>query len=208
MRSCTAAALQAARAPKTFSFFFNDTPTTEIYTLSLPDALPIYTALDAAYSYSPLQVYEFTNGELASIDGSNPLINLRGLGGYIKDLSRMGTVNVNLRWDIPWVKGLNAYVRGTFDDNHRIEKRYSTPVTLYTYDATTEEFAIDQNTVYPKAKTTLEQTDRFYKSQLYEAGINYNNTFAAKPDVRCGSHELIQLLCCDQRAAPESVPDV
>lgn len=142
-----------------------------------------YTTLDAAYSYSPLQVYEFTNGELASIDGSNPLINLRGLGGYIKDLSRMGTVNVNLRWDIPWVKGLNAYVRGTFDDNHRIEKRYSTPVTLYTYDATTEEFAIDQNTVYPKAKTTLEQTDRFYKSQLYEAGINYNNTFAAKHTV-------------------------
>lgn len=95
----------------------------------------------------------------------------------------MGTVNVNLRWDIPWVKGLNAYVRGTFDDNHRIEKKYSTPVTLYTYDATTEEFAIDQNTVYPKAKTTLEQTDRFYKSQLYEAGINYNNTFAAKHTV-------------------------
>ena len=31
---------------------------------------------------------------------------------------------------------------------------------------------------------------------------------AVKPDVRCGSHELIQLLCCDQRAAPESVPDV
>src|SRR5437764_2719777 len=27
-----------------FFFFFNDTPTTEIYTLSLHDALPIYTA--------------------------------------------------------------------------------------------------------------------------------------------------------------------
>src|SRR5438067_9164986 len=29
------------------SFFFNDTATTEIYTLSLHDALPIYTAADA-----------------------------------------------------------------------------------------------------------------------------------------------------------------
>src|SRR5438477_5169404 len=28
-----------------FSFFFNDTPPTEIYTLSLHDALPIYTFL-------------------------------------------------------------------------------------------------------------------------------------------------------------------
>src|SRR2546426_2268858 len=29
-------------------FFFNDTATTEIYTLSLHDALPIYTAVDQA----------------------------------------------------------------------------------------------------------------------------------------------------------------
>lgn len=28
-----------------------------------------YTTLDAAYSYSPLQVFEYTNGELASLDG-------------------------------------------------------------------------------------------------------------------------------------------
>ena len=54
-----------------------------------------YTTLDAAYSYSPLQVYEFTNGELASIDGSNPLINLRGLGGYIKDLSDRKSTRLN-----------------------------------------------------------------------------------------------------------------
>src|SRR2546429_5288210 len=30
-----------------FFFFFNDTATTEIYTLSLPDALPIYTRISA-----------------------------------------------------------------------------------------------------------------------------------------------------------------
>src|SRR5579862_3315527 len=31
----------AARSPSSFFFFFNDTATTEIYTLSLHDALPI-----------------------------------------------------------------------------------------------------------------------------------------------------------------------
>src|SRR3712207_8896191 len=31
-----------------FSFFFNDTATTEIYTLSLHDALPIYSELEPA----------------------------------------------------------------------------------------------------------------------------------------------------------------
>src|SRR5690348_18420895 len=33
-----------------FSFFFNDTPTTEIYTLSLHDALPILTICWAGFS--------------------------------------------------------------------------------------------------------------------------------------------------------------
>src|SRR6266705_1741372 len=38
------AAEQVARLGEDASFFFNDTPTTEIYTLSLHDALPISTA--------------------------------------------------------------------------------------------------------------------------------------------------------------------
>src|SRR2546426_2266144 len=33
--------------PRSFFFFFNDTATTEIYTLSLHDALPIFPARDA-----------------------------------------------------------------------------------------------------------------------------------------------------------------
>lgn len=142
-----------------------------------------YTTIDAAYSYSPLQVLEFTNGNLASIDGSNPLINLRGLGGYVKDDSKISTITANLNWNIPWVKGLNAYLRGTFDSNHRIEKDFDNPVTLYTYNEQTQEYTVDKNTVYPTAKVTLQQTDRFYNSQLYEAGVNYNNTFAQKHNV-------------------------
>ena len=141
-----------------------------------------YTTIDAAYSYSPLQVLEFEDGSLASIDGSNPLINIRGLGGYRKDDTKMSTLTANLNWDITWVKGLNAYFRGTFDNNHRIEKNFSKPVTLYTYDAEDDIYSIDKNTVYPKAKVTLEQTDRAYSSQLYEAGLNYNREFG-KHDV-------------------------
>src|ERR1019366_10269565 len=37
---------QAALIVETLFFFFNDTATTEIYTLSLHDALPIHAALD------------------------------------------------------------------------------------------------------------------------------------------------------------------
>lgn len=136
-----------------------------------------YTTLDAAYSYSPLQVLEYDNGLLASSNGSNPLVNIRGLGGYIHDKSKMGTINVNLRYELPWIKGLSAYLRGTFDDNSRINKTYTSPATLYTYTEATGEYAIDPNTIYPKAKVSLQQTDRFYEGQLYECGMNYNNTF-------------------------------
>src|SRR2546425_12037431 len=37
-----------------FFFFFNDTATTEIYTLSLHDALPIYETFDAFGAQDPL----------------------------------------------------------------------------------------------------------------------------------------------------------
>src|SRR3712207_8057657 len=45
-----------------FSFFFNDTATTEIYTLSLHDALPICT-------------FTLNNYGVFGVDGSTPIIN-------------------------------------------------------------------------------------------------------------------------------------
>ncbi len=142
-----------------------------------------YTTLDAAYSFSPLSVLRYENSLLASLDGSNPLINVEGLGGYIKDAAKMNTITANLRWETPWVQGLSFYARATFDNNNRIETTFSRPTTLYTYDAQTGIYETDPNTVYPTAKVTMEQTDRFANNQLYEVGGNYNRTFAKKHDV-------------------------
>ena len=142
-----------------------------------------YTTVDAAYSYSPVQVLRFTNGQLASAGGSNPLINVEGLGGYRQDEYKMSTVTATLNWEVPWVKGLSAYLRGTFDDNTQVRKTFSKPVNLYTYDADTNTFALDPNTVYPQSKVSLSQYDQFFDSQLYEFGLNYNRTFSGKHDV-------------------------
>lgn len=141
------------------------------------------TTINAAYSYSPLQVLQFTDGSLASADGSNPLINVYGLGGYRQDNYKMNTITANLNWEIPWVVGLSAYVRGTFDDNSQVKKTFDKPVTLYTYDAVTNTFAEDPNSVYPTAKVSLTQYDQSYDSQLYEFGLNYKHIFADKHDV-------------------------
>ena len=55
-----------------------------------------YTTIDAAYSYSPLQVLRYTSGELASISGSNPLLAVDGLGGYIRNKTNFNTLSATL----------------------------------------------------------------------------------------------------------------
>ena len=142
-----------------------------------------YATLDEAYSYSPLQVLRFTDGSLASIESYNPLIDIEGLGGYTKQSSDFHTLMGVLRYDIPFLKGLNIYLQGSIDFNNNNTTISSNPVTLYIYDERSGTFSIDENTVYPKANITM--SDRFQKvnNKLIEFGINYNRTFKEKHDV-------------------------
>ena len=142
-----------------------------------------YATIDEAYSYSPLQVLRFTDGSLASIESYNPLIDIEGLGGYTKQNSDFHTVMGVLRYDIPFVKGLNVYLQGSIDFNNNNTTVSNTPVTLYIYDEYTGNITIDENTVYPKANITM--SDRYQKvnNKLIEFGINYNHTFIEKHDV-------------------------
>src|SRR5258708_18845023 len=59
-----------------FFFFFNDTATTEIYTLSLHDALPIYTFASAyAMSMSGTNLYipDAAGQRVLTVDVSHPI---------------------------------------------------------------------------------------------------------------------------------------
>lgn len=142
-----------------------------------------YFTIDAAYNFSPVEVLRFTDGRLASVNSSNPLIAVDGSGGYVRNKMNMNTITATLKYDIPWVKGLSAYLRATFDNNNSVQKTFSSPVTLYTYDKQTGEIKEDDKTTYPKAKITLKETDRFVDNKLVELGVNYNRTFAVKHDV-------------------------
>src|SRR5260370_9639427 len=55
-----------------FIFFFNDTATTEIYTLSLHDALPISTALSGARSGEAVHCHMDSSGALAGFSSIPP----------------------------------------------------------------------------------------------------------------------------------------
>src|SRR5688572_33084698 len=63
-----------------FFFFFNDTATTEIYTLSLHDALPILGAMPPQGSPTPGQaeLTRFRSALIASLDGAAAKTNNPG----------------------------------------------------------------------------------------------------------------------------------
>lgn len=142
-----------------------------------------YTTLDAAYSFAPTQVLRFTDGSLASIGGTNPLINVEGIGGYNKLSSDYHTLDAQLTYKIPGVDGLQAYLKGTLDLNHQNTSKFYKPVTLYNYDQTTGEIEVDTNTIYPKAKITYSDKWISVRNSLVELGVNYNHVFAEKHDV-------------------------
>lgn len=136
-----------------------------------------YTTIDNAYDVDPTQPLVFSNGELASINGGNPLIDIYKLGGYVENTINMHTVSGTLRWEIPWVKGLSVYGKLTSDNNNSYQDKFSKPVALYLYDNDNQTFSVDQNTIYPNAKITMYNQDQFMDNNLWEAGINYDNTF-------------------------------
>src|SRR5205807_10429939 len=54
-------------------FFFNDTPTTEIYTLSLHDALPIYRHVQVAVAAEDAEDLHLVRVELIAVEGPEAL---------------------------------------------------------------------------------------------------------------------------------------
>jgi TonB-linked SusC/RagA family outer membrane protein len=136
-----------------------------------------YTTIDQAYSVDPTQPLILSNGELASQNGGNPLINVFRLGGYVENTINMHTVSGTIRWELPWIKGLSVYGKMTYDDNNSYQDKFSKPVALYLYNAETGSIDVDRNTIYPNAKISMFNQDQFMENNLWEAGLNYDNYF-------------------------------
>src|SRR3712207_7928131 len=62
-----------------FFFFFNDTATTEIYTLSLHDALPIYRGAHGDPEHLDAEVRGSRSGDADGALGSRPAAELAGV---------------------------------------------------------------------------------------------------------------------------------
>src|SRR2546423_12327804 len=93
-----------------FIFFFNDTATTEIYTLSLHDALPIYiqiTLKQMLRDFIGIRVNRAKKSGMVNITSSVNSRERSGINTILHELNPLFTINVTMR-DI---KSKNVYSR-------------------------------------------------------------------------------------------------
>lgn len=136
-----------------------------------------YNTIEQAYSYDPTQPLILSNGELASVSGGNPLISVFGRGGYVENTINKHTLAFRVNWEVPWIKGLSTYARFTSDNNDSYQDKFKKPVALYKYDKRSQQILVEKNSIYPNAKVTMFNQDQFMDNNLYELGLNYDNTF-------------------------------
>src|SRR3712207_7383644 len=73
-------------------FFFNDTATTEIYTLSLHDALPIFSRGDAPDRRYRQQLHPPASSEVEmTTETTTPLIEVQSISKYFGQVDRKST---------------------------------------------------------------------------------------------------------------------
>src|SRR5436190_21498612 len=93
-----------------FFFFFNDSATTEIYTLSLHDALPIYiqiTLKQMLRDFIGIRVNRAKKSGMVNITSSVNSRERSGINTILHELNTLFTINVTMR-DI---KSKNVYSR-------------------------------------------------------------------------------------------------
>jgi TonB-linked SusC/RagA family outer membrane protein len=69
-------------------------------------------------------------------NGDNPVVISTEATGTDKDNNYVFQSNLRAKIDVPWVKGLNVILNGSFDEGFRPRSVFATPWYLYTWDYT------------------------------------------------------------------------
>src|SRR5258707_9297401 len=107
--------------PARYFFFFNDTATTEIYTLSLHDALPIWMGGTASEAEGPfgtelvlvVPVEDPENGQINSVDRKS---------------TRLNSSHANISYAVFCLKKKNSLLAQTLDEMRRVLEREANAV--------------------------------------------------------------------------------
>ncbi|MDP3452538.1 MAG: TonB-dependent receptor, partial [Bacteroidales bacterium] len=148
---------------------------------SAPAWLSVAEQAAYAHPYLPMEI----NGvPVASRNAYNNAINpvaAATLSGQNKSVSNSIQTNITLRWDIPWVKGLDLRYTGGYDYNVTVSKNFSTPykVLLETIpNSTTSEISYGLTTdARNQVDRTLGEGLSQWSRMVSQSSINYANIF-------------------------------
>lgn len=104
--------------------------------------------------------------------------------GYNRIEKKWIQTSVSLKWNIPFVEGLNVRAEVSYDYNLTNQKQYEKEYNYYNYDVVGEKYV--PTTLNSPSKLTRSFSDR--KALLYSFSVNYERTF------RNGHHANVLLL--------------
>ncbi len=111
----------------------------------------------------------------------NPAAVIRpDLAGYVKDKKNIFQSNMQLEYTVPQVKGLKAKVMYSYDKTYNDNANFKKEYNEYRHNAVTDQYEIAATR---NSKTELRRVFSTSYSTLWNAQLNYDNTFFEKHHV-------------------------
>jgi len=149
--------------------------------VSTPDWLSVAEQAAYAHPYLPMSI---GGVPVASRNAYNNAINpiaAATLSGNHKTVSNSIQTNISLKWDMPWVEGLNLKFTGGYDRTGTVSKNFSTPykVLLETIpSSTTADISYALTTdARNQVDRTLGEGYSQWSRVLTQTSLNYANIF-------------------------------
>lgn len=127
----------------------------------------------------------------ANIEGAkfNPMA-FNEKSGYNQNLTNVLQTSMTLGWDVPWVEGLSAKLKASYDKDYTSGKVWREHFLMNSYNVYTEEYETIETNYGTSQESYL--TNRVSQSEriTIQPAIHYENTF--------GSHDLSALFLYEQ----------
>ncbi|MDD3844107.1 MAG: TonB-dependent receptor [Bacteroidales bacterium] len=140
-------------------------------------------AEQAAYAH-PYLPMEIDGIPVASRNAYNNAVNpvaAASLSGNNKSVTNSIQTNITLKWDLPWVKGLNMKFTGGFDHSGSVSKNFSTPYQVWLEtvpNSTTNDISYGLVTdARNQVDRTLGEGYSQWRRLVSQTSINYANVF-------------------------------
>lgn len=113
--------------------------------------------------------------------------------GYQKTTSNIFTSSMTLNWDLPWVKGLSAKLKASYDKNYSTEKIWREHFMMNSYNVYTEQYDLVETDYGTSQDAYLSNNIPQAERITLQPAIHYNNSF--------GEHSVSGLLLYEQSEA-------